>query len=296
MNTHSGNRLWFVFMLLFLSLTLSACSQSNTSRNQGNTRASAPVVTPVEASETQQPLETLKVLSAPKGLNTKRLFAQPLNDPNQRFGRLEQETQKLRDDFDLVSPAITRLVAVEQDMRDLMAQLETLVQAENQPAPAAIPIRTQPVAQPQQQTQQNLVQPTPTPQQVLAANPPAQQVQSVNIDSSVTDVRLGEHLDKTRIVIDIDARTRYTARLIDGGTRLQVVLPTSDWETKKSWRSNIAPLVTSYRVSSLVEGGHKVVFDLSGVSQIKTNEIFPPRSNRGHRIVIDLFNADLHQN
>lgn len=305
-----------------LLLTLTACSQANSRNDASKQQISAPLENDAsQATGENETMQTLKALSAPKGLNTKRLFAQPLDNSDLRFARLEREVQRLRDDFDLVSPSITRLVAVEQDMRDLMAQLETLVQAEDgndvimmddQMMSSSAGDETMPMAlnnnapmpntvqsvldQAKAEAQSGTANNTNTPQQAGAQNvnqspPPAQ---TASLNSTVQAVRLGEHSDKTRIVMDLTNKTQYTAQLLDNGTKLEVMFPRSGWSGQRSWSSNTSPLINNYAVTTLPQGGHKVMFNLNGVATMETNSIFPPVANKSHRLVIDLVNPNIH--
>ncbi len=60
-----------------------------------------------------------------KGINT-RLFDAPVDNEIRRMERLENAVQELRNDFDTMAPSIVRLVAIEKDIQNLIAQLEVL--------------------------------------------------------------------------------------------------------------------------------------------------------------------------
>jgi hypothetical protein len=68
-------------------------------------------------------------LQPAKGLSSKRLFSESLGE-DARLDRLEAAVQAMRDEFDTVTPSINRLIAVEADIQELVAQLNTLVQGE----------------------------------------------------------------------------------------------------------------------------------------------------------------------
>jgi hypothetical protein len=48
-----------------------------------------------------------------------------MSDEADRLDRLENAVQELRNDFDTITPAITRLVAIEGDIQKLITQLDT---------------------------------------------------------------------------------------------------------------------------------------------------------------------------
>ncbi len=72
-----------------------------------------------------------------RGVNVDKMFSDRIKDEDRRFERVENAVKDLRREFDAVKPSILKLVAVEEDMQDLVAQLETLLQQE--PLPAAVP-------------------------------------------------------------------------------------------------------------------------------------------------------------
>lgn len=66
-------------------------------------------------------------MQPPKGLNVDTLFSEDIQDPMARIKRLENVVLDIRRDLNTALPSIMRLVAVEQDMQNLIGQLETLV-------------------------------------------------------------------------------------------------------------------------------------------------------------------------
>jgi hypothetical protein len=131
-----------------IALAISLCLLA--SCGQGSTPSGTP---PPPGDETLKPLTTppngsdrppdigmtgapktsdgLPALQPPRGINAKPLFADPVEDTDTRFERLENAVQELRSDFDSMSPAIVRLVSVEKDIQNLIDQLQTVV---NDPA------------------------------------------------------------------------------------------------------------------------------------------------------------------
>jgi len=63
-------------------------------------------------------------VSAPK---TNVLFSEPLSDEADRFDRVENAVQDIRDEFDKMSPSINRLISIESDIRELHDQLKILI-------------------------------------------------------------------------------------------------------------------------------------------------------------------------
>jgi hypothetical protein len=70
-------------------------------------------------------MDTFRALAKPEGLKFTPLFAQPM-DGEARAARIEREVQTIRNDIDTLVPSMVRLVAIEKDMKELVAQLKTL--------------------------------------------------------------------------------------------------------------------------------------------------------------------------
>ena len=276
-----------MLVMLCALILLASCSENNTSNvtNPPLTTGNS-VVTPQS-----EAIETLQVLSAPKGLNTKRLFAEPISNPDARFNRLEREVQDLRDDFDLVSPAITRLVAVEQDMRDLMGQLETLVASESQPGEIVVQNVDAPVAVPPNTTPILSTAPTPVTQPIPAVTVPTSAIPAGTI--AVKNLRIGEHTDKTRMVLDMTDEAPFTATLNADGMGMVIAFPKAAWQADASWSSNVAPLIRSYTASPMADGGTRLDVTFVEKASLKYKGYIEPRNGLS-RLVIDLYSPELH--
>ncbi|HEY0901505.1 MAG TPA: hypothetical protein VGD95_05225, partial [Micavibrio sp.] len=95
------------------------------------------LISPLKPGTTDRPLgkDGLPQLQA-KGINYEQLFTERLSDDNKRFERVENAVLDMRRDFETVLPSIVRLVAVENDIQNLVGQLETLLK--NEPASAPL--------------------------------------------------------------------------------------------------------------------------------------------------------------
>ncbi|MEM6831952.1 MAG: hypothetical protein AAF551_15685, partial [Bacteroidota bacterium] len=133
-----------------------------------------------------------------KQLKTQTLFDEELRDEDDRFARLENAVQDIRNEFDKMSPAIDRLVSIESDLKDLYEQLSVLLTqgALDEPVPTVEPAeRPQPIveeAAPKPAPQK--AQPAPTP---VASNPGQPQI------------RVADHANKTRIVLQTPTRQNF---------------------------------------------------------------------------------------
>ena len=88
----------------------------------------------------------LPALQPLKGVNVSTLFSENITDTDRRFDRLENAVLDLRKEFEVMKPAIVRLVAVESDIQALVQQLEGMALAEAS-RPAAAPMAAAPYPQ-----------------------------------------------------------------------------------------------------------------------------------------------------
>ena len=429
MPTHA----WALGAMSAVMLFLSGCTFAD--QNSNNGKAAPPSAAAAAAQPTgPTPMDTFRALAPPEGMKFTPLFAVPVKDDGQRFARLEQSVQALRNDFDTVTPTLVRLAAVEKDIRDLVSQLRTLddsgpiveavpvapvasapvtaavqptkpVPTTPTPAPvvAAAPapkvssappasnvtaqVKPQPAApQPQQALTPNTlpgrdvtggteaapavsavagkpvaslpvtpeaaptgklppagaaspsstervvvqapkpvapttapavvappvapVKTTPPPldltpvlpeaAQQTAATPPAvpaaapvpQDAPKVVMGAIVGDVRairIGDHIDKTRIVLDVTAKAPFKVRLENEGRRVIVELPQYAWKADASWRARSAALVSSYQYAN-----GALVLDLLAPATVRQQVSLPAGEGAGPRVMIDLFAPLVH--
>ena len=127
----------YAFIALFLALSLTACSLED--KNNGT--AAPPPQAGAAKVETVAPIpsamDTFRALAPPDGLKFTPLFNENVSDTNARIKRLEDAVQTIRNDVDTLAPTMVRMVAIEKDIKGLVAQLQTLSdQGQQQAAPA----------------------------------------------------------------------------------------------------------------------------------------------------------------
>ena len=110
-------------------------------------------------------------------------------------------------------------------------------------------------------------------------------------ESSVTkiiNIRLGAHLDKTRLVLDMTKETQFRAFYLADPYRLVLDLPKIDFEVKASGLKKAVGGVSGYRFGLFDNETSRIVIDL--VSPMIIKQFFHLRSNvKGlTRLVIDL--------
>lgn len=247
----------------------------------------------------------------PLGVNVDEMFSARIKDEDSRFERVENAVKDLRREFDAVKPSILRLVAVEEDMQELVTQLESLLRNEPPSSSAAAPepVETQPVAllppdgkaadaaqSPQQQAQppptaqfppqEKAQSPPPPPELSQTAAPKAASAPAAN--AQVQNLRIGEHDGKTRLVFDVTGPAAYRYD-IDNGEKLMIIeLPGTGWTGPAQWTSGKAPLLASYTVSPSDGGGSRIIVQMKQAVSVVYETTIAGGAGDAFRIVIDL--------
>jgi len=264
-----------VLRLLFCAgivLAVPACSLDAGGGVLGQTAAPPPPLEknkpPEKVAATPSALDTLRALSPPEGLKFTPLFGEPADNPA-RIKRLEGAVQGIRNDLDTVVPAVVHMVVMERDNRVLAVQQQGL--------PAEAPALPGPQAAPA---------PAPAVEKKMDAPPPA-----APAIGDVKRIRIADHADKTRIVLDMTVKHDGTARLEKNGRQLVVPLSRLNWLGLKSFDAESAELISGYRVAD----GNLYV-ELMYAAQIKAQDVVPPGgAMNDYRTVIDLFSSDVHK-
>lgn len=105
---------------------------------------------------------------------------------------------------------------------------------------------------------------------------------------SVTNVRIGDHPDKTRMVIDMTDLPKFTYQMQDDKNLLVVNLPGTDWNAKERKVYAHHPLLLAYIAKKSPDGGTILAFKLRKKVKVLNDTVFKPSKTAGHRIVFDI--------
>lgn len=106
--------------------------------------------------------------------------------------------------------------------------------------------------------------------------------------SSVTDVRIGVHPDKTRFVLELTELPAYRAFTLPDPFRVVIDLPALDWRLGPRRDVERGGLVQALRYGLFAPGTSRVVLDVTQPVDFDTVFTLPPNNGHGHRLVIDL--------
>jgi N-acetylmuramoyl-L-alanine amidase len=106
----------------------------------------------------------------------------------------------------------------------------------------------------------------------------------------VTEVRIGEHPDKTRFVMELSEAPRYRVFALPDPFRVVIDLPELRWAPGQSETQGDRKggLISAMRFGLFAPGTSRVVLDLRAPARIRRVFVLPPTGNYPYRFVIDV--------
>lgn len=103
-----------------------------------------------------------------------------------------------------------------------------------------------------------------------------------------TGVRLGEHPEHTRFVLELSENVEYRLFTLADPYRVVLELPAMQWRLPAKSGVRGAGLVKSYRYGLFGHSRSRVVFDLLEPAKVQADFIMPPEEGKPARLVLDL--------
>lgn len=216
------------------------------------------------------------------GLNLESYFGEAA-DTEERLTRVERALTAIHRDLRILAPPILRLITVEQDIQALVTQLTQLAQASPR---TAAPAGAVPLTPTQAGTGSPGAAPprTPAAQQGSGGPPRAAPTGPVTVER----LRLGEHADKTRIVLDVSGPATYRYDIDNGENILVIEIPEAGWSGKLQEQVAKSPVLASWNVFPMEAGGSRVILQLKKDTSVVYESVIKPNGYDDYRIVIDL--------
>jgi N-acetylmuramoyl-L-alanine amidase len=105
----------------------------------------------------------------------------------------------------------------------------------------------------------------------------------------VMSARIGEHEDRTRLVIELSDPVNLRAFALASPDRVVIDMPEVTWRLGAPPRPSGFGAVKSYRYGQVRAGNSRMVIDLNQPVSVSDALVIPPSSGFGYRVVIDLF-------
>jgi hypothetical protein len=203
-----------------------------------------------------QPLE--EETAAPVEIQTPATPAMVDGTEAGRIALLEKEVAALRADYNAMMPAFNGLITTNERIQKLLMDLEKQAGMKGQET------------------------------QAQAVSDPVT-VAPASGGPVVSGLRMGEHGDKTRLVLDVSSVTAYATDINDAEKQLVITLPEAGWAGKGGAQGLRSPLVDSWMVKPGEKGGSIVTVMLKKAAKITgTERLKAPAEGGSARIVIDI--------
>lgn len=109
---------------------------------------------------------------------------------------------------------------------------------------------------------------------------------------AVTGVRIGDHAQNTRFVIDVTREIDFQVFTLPDPYRVVIDTPELDWQAALAPEGKALGLIDRYRFGVFEPGQSRIVLDVSGPVKVARSFVLPPQGPYSHRIVIDLAPTD----
>jgi N-acetylmuramoyl-L-alanine amidase len=107
----------------------------------------------------------------------------------------------------------------------------------------------------------------------------------------VMSARIGEHDDRTRLVLELSDPVNLRAFALANPDRVVIDMPEVAWKLGAPPRPSGLGAVKSYRYGLFRTGNSRMVLDLNQPVSLADTLVLPPSNGFGYRVVIDLFPA-----
>lgn len=109
--------------------------------------------------------------------------------------------------------------------------------------------------------------------------------------TDVTAVRVGQHTDKTRFVIELSDKPIYNIFFLSNPYRIVIDMQEVNWKAAKKAKRKIGP-IENYRYGLFRKGTSRLVLDLNKPVKIIRKSILPPSEGKPYRFFIDIRKTD----
>jgi len=105
----------------------------------------------------------------------------------------------------------------------------------------------------------------------------------------IMGVRIGEHQDRTRFVVEMSDPVAMRTFTLSSPNRVVIDMPLVQWHLESPPRTAGNGIVRSYRYGLFRSGNSRFVIDLNAPVSVSNALVVPPGGGYGYRVVVDMF-------
>ena len=109
----------------------------------------------------------------------------------------------------------------------------------------------------------------------------------------INDLRVGEHVENTRLVIEISQSTKFRAYILENPPRLVVDFPNARWGATIREIIFDQGLINKARFGEFGYGTSRIAIDLSQSAEVVNSFVLKSKTSKASRVVIDLRDISL---
>ena len=106
--------------------------------------------------------------------------------------------------------------------------------------------------------------------------------------SQISEVRVGEHTGKTRVVFDASEEVAFSYNVANENKTLVLDFPGSGWSAPGQMTIADSPLVSSWQAAPRPQGGTRVTVQLARPARVLWAQALPAAPGAEPRVVVDL--------
>lgn len=267
-----------------------------------------------------QPVDLSPSLAKPAGLETQPIIIQT---PEERLTRLEKAVMQLRSDINVTKAQLTRLSDIEDRLDVILAEVkgikispvsvplkkpEAAKNTSQKDKPETVAKSVDLKEKPDQKKTQSIYPPARKPElkkaeikgdsidkvvdealdQQKTSKAVSQKSEAQKpISAAISAVRVGEHADKTRIVLESSTPLSYTTDVDNAEKIVLIDLKSTGWNADQERKFSNSPFVSSYAVQADGAGGQRLVLTLKKAVKLKSYAI-KAEGVQPNRLVLDL--------
>ncbi len=123
---------------------------------------------------------------------------------------------------------------------------------------------------------------------ICAQAPLSKGAAAADVAAVVTDLRVGEHATKTRVVFDLTRPVSFDVFTLADPYRVVIDMPQIGWRLPARPLPKDKGLLSSLRYGLFRPGTTRVVLDTNGPVKVSQAMLLRPSKERGYRVVVDL--------
>ncbi|HUO99753.1 MAG TPA: N-acetylmuramoyl-L-alanine amidase [Rhizomicrobium sp.] len=108
-------------------------------------------------------------------------------------------------------------------------------------------------------------------------------------EAVVLGVRIGEHPDRTRFVVELSDPVEMRTFTLNNPNRVVIDMPAVRWHLQGPPRPSANGAIKGYRYGLFRPGNSRFVIDLNRPAALSDVLVLPPENGYGYRVVLDLF-------